>query len=161
MKEPENGGFRTSRGYEMLSQQEGTLTSSMEDYLEMIFRECSRNGYTRVGRVSDMLHVKPSSASKMIFKLTDMGYLKYDRYEIVQLTESGKKAGAFLLHRHTVLAAFLQLVGSPNVLEETELIEHSLSAATVANLQVLNRYFESEPQALVRYRAMRDAQKAE
>lgn len=159
MKKEENPGFRTSRGYQMVSQQEGFLTSSMEDYLEMIYRECSRSGYTRVGRVSDMLHVKPSSASKMIFKLADMGYLKYDRYEIIQLTESGKKAGAALLHRHTVIAEFLQLVGSPNVLEETELIEHSLGTATVGNLQTLIQYFRSEPQAAAAYQAMKQGEK--
>lgn len=155
MKKEENPGFRTARGYQMISQQEGVLTSSMEDYLEMIYRECSQSGYTRVGRVSDLLHVKPSSASKMIFKLADMGYLNYDRYEIIQLTEAGKKAGAALLHRHTVIAEFLQLVGSPNVLEETELIEHSLSAATVGNLRLLTRYFQSDPKAAAEYQAMR------
>ena len=151
----ENPGFRTSRGYEMLSQQEGALTSSMEDYLEMIYRECSESGYSRVGKVSEMLHVKPSSASKMIFKLADMGYLKYDRYEIIQLTETGKQAGAALLHRHTVIAEFLQLVDSPNILEETELIEHSLSAATVANLQLLTDFFRSDREAAEKYRAMK------
>lgn len=155
MRKAENSDFRTSRGYQMISQQDGTLTSSMEDYLEMVYRECSQSGYTRVGRVSEMLHVKPSSASKMIFKLTDMGYLKYDRYEIIQLTESGKKAGEYLLHRHMVIAEFLKLVGSPNVLEETELIEHSLSAATVENFQILTQYFQSKPQATAEYQAMK------
>ena len=155
MKKAENPGFRTVRGYQMMSQREGALTSSMEDYLEMIYRECSQSGYTRVGRVSEMLHVKPSSASKMIFKLADMGYLKYDRYEIIQLTEPGKKAGEALLRRHTVIAEFLQLVESPNVLKETELIEHSLSISTVENLQALTRYFKTKPQAAAEYRAMK------
>jgi len=155
MKKTENTGFRTSRGYQMISQQEGDLSASMEDYLEMIYRECSQNGYSRVGRISEMLHVKPSSASKMIFKLADMGYLKYDRYEIIQLTADGKKAGKFLLHRHTVIAEFLQLVGSPNVLEETELVEHSLSASTVESLQILVEFFHSDLQAMSHYIKMK------
>lgn len=147
--------FHTSRGYQMISQQEGALTPSMEDYLEMIYRECSQSGYSRVGKISEMLHVKPSSASKMIFKLADMGYLKYDRYEIIQLTETGKKAGAALLHRHTVIADFLQLAGSPDVLEETELIEHALSPRTVENLRALVEFFRADPQAAEQYRAIR------
>lgn len=159
MKKIEDPGFRTSRGYQIISQQEGSLTSSMEDYLEMIYRECSQVGYTRVGRVSEMLHVKPSSASKMIFKLADMGYLKYDRYEIIQLTEIGQKAGAALLHRHMVIAEFLQLVESPNVLEETELIEHSLCTVTVENLQILTRYFQSKPHAAAEYQSMKQCKK--
>ena len=155
MDETEKLGFRTSRGYEMVSQQEGGLTSSMEDYLEMIYRSCSQDGYSRVGKVSEMLHVKPSSASKMIFKLADMGYIRYDRYEIIRLTEAGQKAGAALLRRHTVIEEFLRLVGSPNVLEETELIEHSLSPSTVENLQALIEYFHSDAQAEGKYRKMR------
>lgn len=161
MAKTENTEFRTSRGYQMISQQEGELTASMEDYLEMIYRECSRNGYSRVGRISEMLHVKPSSASKMIFKLTDMGYLNYDRYEIIQMTGNGTRIGKYLLHRHTVLAKFLHLVGSPNVLEETELVEHSLSALTVENLQVLNEYFRLNPQAMNHFEAMKHIGKTE
>ncbi len=159
MKKAENSGFRTSRGYQIISQQEGALTSSMEDYLEMIYRECSQSGYTRVGQVSEMLHVKPSSASKMIFKLTDMGYLKYDRYEIIQLTEKGKTAGEALLRRHTIIEDFLRSVGSPNSLEETELIEHSLSDATVESLHALNEYFRSDARAESGYREMRRKEK--
>ena len=128
----------------------------MEDYLEMIYRACSEEGYSRVGKVSGMLHVKPSSASKMIFKLADLGYIRYDRYEIIRLTEQGKKAGAALLRRHTVIEEFLRLVGSPNALEETELIEHSLSASTVENLHAMVEYFRSDAQAESEYRKRRE-----
>ncbi len=147
MKKSENREFRTARGYQILNQREGMLTSSMEDYLEMIYRACSSGGYSRVGKVSELLHVKPSSASKMIFKLADMGYIRYDRYEIIQLTETGEKTGAALLNRHMIIEEFLQLIGSPNALEETELIEHSLSSSTVENLRSLINYFKSDPQA--------------
>ena len=148
MKKSENREFRTARGYQILNQREGMLTSSMEDYLEMIYRACSSGGYSRGGKVSELLHVKPSSASKMIFKLADMGYIRYDRYEIIQLTEMGEKTGAALLNRHMIIEEFLQLIGSPNALEETELIEHSLSSSTVENLQSLIDYFKSDPQAV-------------
>ena len=44
--------FHTSRGYQILRWQGGQLTSSMEDYLEMIYRICAKNGYTRIGKLS-------------------------------------------------------------------------------------------------------------
>lgn len=142
MNDDVNSGFRTSRGYQIVNQQEGELTSAMEDYLEMIYRVCSENNYTRVGKLSEMLHVKPSSASKMIFKLADMGYIKYDRYEIILLTEKGKKNGAYLLRRHNVIEEFLQTIQSDKVLEETELIEHSLGLATVTNLSAFMEFMK-------------------
>lgn len=151
MSEMKKSDFRTSRGYQIISRREGRLTPAMEDYLEMIYRSCSTAGYSRVGKLSELLHVKPSSASKMIFKLADMGYVKYDRYEIIQLTGQGEKAGAYLLHRHKVIEEFLQLVGSENVLEETELIEHSLAPSTVGSLSALAEFFRTDREAEERY----------
>lgn len=155
MEERQDNNFRTFRGYQILNQQAGLLTSAMEDYLEMIYRQCRQDGYSRVGRLSSLLHVKPSSASKMLLKLADMGYVKYDRYEIIRLTESGETAGEYLLHRHRVIEEFLGAVGSRNILEETELIEHSLGYFTVESLADLLEFFRSDGAAQERYHAFR------
>ena len=139
-------GFRTLRGYQMFDQKLGRLSPALEDYLEMIYRQCVEGGYTRVGKISEELQVRPSSASKMIYKLAQMGYLKYDRYEIILLTDSGKELGEYLLTRHNIITEFLQLIGSENVLEEVEIIEHPLSVSTVKNLNLLLDFFETNPQ---------------
>lgn len=146
-----NSNFRTVRGYQLVNQQEGQLTPALEDYLEMAYRLCLQNEYTRVGKLSELLNVKPSSASKMIFKLAGLGYLKYDRYEIIQLTDSGRKVGEYLLNRHDTVESFLKLIGSSNPLEETELIEHSLSSSTVSDLITLLEFFKSDTAAQKSY----------
>jgi len=140
-----NSDFRTVRGYQLVNLRDGQLTSALEDYLEMTYRLCAVSDYTRVGKLSELLNVKPSSTSKMIFKLADLGYLNYDRYGIIRLTERGKKLGEYLLYRHETLQNFLNLIGSQNALEETELIEHSLCAATVSRLQDLIDFFGQNP----------------
>lgn len=142
-----NSDFRTVRGYQLANQQEGQLTPAMEDYLEMTYRLCVENDYTRIGQLSELLNVKPSSASKMIFKLANLGYLKYDRYEIIQLTDSGREIGEYLLKRHETIEHFLKLIGSSNWLEETELIEHALSASTVLDLTDLLEFFQLDTAA--------------
>lgn len=136
--------FRTVRGYQLAYQREGQLTPALEDYLEMSYRLCIENGYTRVGKLSELLHVKPSSASKMIFKLGSLDLLKYDRYGIIQLTESGREVGKYLLMRHETVESFLKLIGSSDPLEETELIEHSLGSSTVSNLITLLEFFQTD-----------------
>ncbi|XOQ45050.1 MAG: Iron (Metal) dependent repressor, DtxR family [Clostridium sp.] len=151
MNHERNAEFRTFRGYQIISQREGQLTPAMEDYLEMIFRLCSEKGYTRVGKLSELLHVKPSSASKMMAKLTEMGYLKYDRYEIILLTEAGRKTGEYLLDRHNTVEQFLLLAGSSDVLEETELIEHSLSKKTVDCLKTFLKFFKTDEESRKRF----------
>ena len=136
-----NSDFRTVRGYQLVNQREGKLTPALEDYLEMAYRICVENSYARVGQLSELLNVKPSSASKMISKLAGLGYLKYDRYEIIQLTDRGREIGAYLLMRHETIENFLTLIGSANSLEEAELVEHSLSSSTVSDLNDLLEFF--------------------
>ena len=140
--------FRTVRGYQLLNQQDGRLTPALEDYLEMAYRLCQQYSYARVNKLSELLHVRPSSASKMISKLASLGYLEYDRYEIILLTEQGQKTGAYLLKRHDTVESFLKLIGCQNPLEETELIEHSLSASTMLALRDLLEYFQSDNDAM-------------
>lgn len=146
--DPINNGkesdFRTVRGYQLLNQKEGQLTPAMEDYLEMVYRLCMKNDYVRVGQLAEFLNVKAPSASKMIVKLSALGYLKYDRYEIIQMTDMGKDLGKYLLKRHETIEAFLTLIHSPDPLEETELIEHSLSVTTVTNLSALMEFFRTD-----------------
>lgn len=139
-----NSDFRTVRGYQLANKKKGQITPAMEDYLEMVFRLCAEYNYARIGQLSELLHVKPSSASKMISKLADLGYLKYDRYEIIQLTETGHEFGEYLLKRHETVEAFLKLVGNSDPLEETELIEHALSSSTVDAIGALNAFFAEE-----------------
>ena len=127
-----------------MNQKEGQLTPAMENYLEMVYRLCMQNDYVRVGQLADFLNVKAPSASKMIVKLSDLGYLKYDRYEIIQMTDRGKVLGKYLLKRHETIEAFLTLIHSPDPLEETELIEHCLSVTTVTNLSALMDFFRTD-----------------
>jgi Mn-dependent DtxR family transcriptional regulator len=142
MSNSTNSDFRTVRGYQLVNHKEGQLTPALEDYLEMAYRLCMENNYTRVGKLSELLNVKPSSASKMISKLANLGYLKYDRYEIIQMTDRGREIGEYLLKRHETVESFLRLIGSTSPLEETELIEHSLSSSTVSDLKDLLEYFK-------------------
>lgn len=147
MKNNIHSDFRTVRGYQLANREEGRLTPALEDYLEMICRLCRQEGYTRVGKLSEFLNVRPSSASKMISKLAALGYLNYDRYDIIRPTAVGLELGAYLLDRHDTVERFLNLIGSDEPLLETELIEHSLSPATVSDLTLLLEFFDADAAA--------------
>lgn len=142
-----NRGFHTVRGYELLQKSTDRLTPAMEDYLEMVYRLCMESQYTRIGRLSEALHVLPSSVSKMILKLSEKGFVEYDKYEIILPTQKGKDAGAYLMHRHQIMERFLALIHSTDVLQEAELIEHVVSPPTVELIHVLLGFFEENDQA--------------
>ncbi len=155
MNKPSDSEFRTVRGYQLKNQQEGKLTAALEDYLEMVYRLCLEDNYARVGKLSELLHVKPSSTSKMILRLVDLGYLEYDRYDSIILTDKGKKIGTYLLDRHNTLERFLTMIGNTNPLEEVELVEHSLSPSTVSEIKNLLEFFKENPDIEKQYKAFK------
>lgn len=130
--------FHTARDYQRLGI--SGLTPSLEDYLEMIARNLRKSGYVRVNQLAQELNVKPSSVSKMVIKLAELGLLDYEKYGVIKLTEKGRQAGNYLLWRHDVISRFFALLDLPDekkAFEEVELVEHILSKDTVHSLEKL------------------------
>ncbi|MDR2571751.1 MAG: metal-dependent transcriptional regulator [Oscillospiraceae bacterium] len=126
--------FFTIRGYNRMEQ--GEISHTMEDYLEMIFR-CAKDGkYIRVNHLASLLNVQPPSASKMAAKLRESGMVRFEPYGIIELTVQGEKIGAELLHRHEVLNSLFCLINnSDSELELVEKIEHYFNARTIKNIE--------------------------
>jgi DtxR family transcriptional regulator, Mn-dependent transcriptional regulator len=147
-----NNEFHTVRGYQLLEQNKVLLTSAMEDYLEMIYRNSLEEGYLRINRLAELLNVRASSATKMVQRLGELGLLNYKKYGIVMLSDIGQEIGGFLLERHRITEGFLKLLGcEEDLLQQTELIEHSINARTVKKINVLNLFFKKHPDILERY----------
>ncbi|MDD2373615.1 MAG: transcriptional regulator MntR [Syntrophomonadaceae bacterium] len=145
----ENQGreFRTVRGYQIKQQETKTITASMEDYLEMIYRLARDKGYTRIGDLATALNVQPPSASKMVQKLAEMGYLQFEKYGVIELSKKGREHGQYLLKRHETLERFLAIIGvKEQLLEETEKIEHYISQETIGKIMLLVEFMENNPE---------------
>jgi Mn-dependent DtxR family transcriptional regulator len=127
----DNNDFYTFSEY--MKKEDSSLTASMEDYLEMIYRLSINTGFTRMHELSNALNVQPPSATKMVQKLAEQNLLDYEKYGVILLKESGKVMGKALLTRHNIIENFLKLLGisNENVLEETEKIEHTISNETL------------------------------
>lgn len=148
---PKNGIFRTARGYQLHLRGKKTLTPSMEDYLEMIYRNCRQEGFTRVNQLAESLNVQAPSVSRMVQRLTQLELLDFEKYGIVRLTQSGRELGEFLFHRHQVIEQFLSLLGvTDSLLMETEMIEHNISLTTLEKIARLNLFFQTNPEIYAR-----------
>lgn len=135
-------GFYTLKGYQI--NEETALTTAMEDYLEMVCRVLQESKTVRVGALSRILHVKPSSVSKMVRQLKEAGYLNAQKYGMISLTDKGRLTGEYLLYRHEVIHRFLcTLNNSKDELEQTEKIEHFLDPVTIINLDELTRRLQN------------------
>lgn len=144
--------FHTVRGYQLLEQNKKLLTPAMEDYLEMIYRSSLVEGYMRINTLSELLNVAAPSATKMVQKLSVLGLLDYKKYGIIFLTENGKEIGKYLLQRHNIIELFLKNLGvKVDILIETELIEHTISAATLQKINIYNKFLEQNPDIIIKY----------
>ena len=147
-----NQEFRTVRGYQNLKKDKKVLTSSMEDYMEMIYRSCIKDGYIRINTLAELLNVQAPSASKVVKKLSDLGLIIYEKYGIIQLAEKGAELGKFLLNRHITVETFLKNLGIKNTLMDTEMIEHNLSMDTYKRLDSFNKFIEKNPDVLKKFK---------
>lgn len=143
----EDSQFYTARGYALLNQDDSILTPSMEDYLEMAYRLGNEKGYTRISDLAEALNVQPPSASKMVQKLAEGGYIIYERYGVIEFTKKGLETGAYLLQRHRAIEEFLQVLGvKDNILADTEKIEHNISAETHRQITIFLRFMRESPE---------------
>ncbi|WP_160687172.1 transcriptional regulator MntR [Clostridium sp. C2-6-12] len=132
---------------EYMKKEVNSLTPSMEDYLEMIYRLSINNGFTRIHELSSALNVQPPSATKMVQKLSEIKMLKYEKYGIIILEENGKKLGEVLLNRHNTIEKFLRILNIPEgeILKETEKIEHTISEETTKCFQDFVEFIKKNP----------------
>ena len=128
--------FYTQKGYQLRNQQ--PITGAMEDYLEMICRQAKNEGYVRINFLAGLLNVRPSSASKMVYQLRELGLVSFEKYGLIRPTEEGAALGDYLLHRHDQLHRFFCWVnGTTDELEQVEQVEHYINETTLRNLAAL------------------------
>lgn len=134
LKMEEKDGFYTLKGYSLLENRQ--ITASMEDYLEMMYRLHEREELIRIGTLSRLLHVKPSSAVKMASNLRQQGLLENPMHGQYCLTEKGKEMGRYLVLRHETIHELLCYINqSQEELEQVEKIEHFINRETVHNIR--------------------------
>jgi Mn-dependent DtxR family transcriptional regulator len=146
---------------EYMKKEENSLTASMEDYLEMIYRLSLNSGFTRVHELSTALNVQPPSATKMVQKLAELKLLKYEKYGVLILQDGGKKLGQLLLNRHTVIENFLRIldISESNILDETEKIEHTISRETTSCFQDFVEFVKNNPNIVTEFKLYRNSLK--
>lgn len=152
--------FHTVRGYQRMEKSEKILTSAMEDYLEMIYRNSLNDGLIRINILSELLNVAAPSATKMVQNLSALGFVHYKKYGYVFLTEKGRETGEFLYERHNTIETLLKSldVDEADLLADTELIEHDISENTLLTVELFNRFMEANPNFRKEYIAYKRAQ---
>lgn len=135
-------------------------SQSAEDYLERIHELLESKGTAHVADIAQSLEVGQPSVTSMVQKLADEGYLHYEKYRALTLTDAGRAVAEQIRDRHEVLAGFFTLfeLDAETQARDIEGIEHHLSTDTLKTLADLTVFFEQHPEVLKQFRASRAAQ---
>jgi Mn-dependent DtxR family transcriptional regulator len=125
-------------------------SQSAEDYLERIHELIESKGYARVVDIASSLKVKQASVTSMVQKLGEAGYLKYEKYRGLILTDKGRDVARTIRQRHQTLTRFFSVFGldPESQRQDIEGIEHHLSPDTLEILTDLAEFFEEHPETL-------------
>lgn len=123
------------------------LSPSLEDYLEEVYRFSITQDVVRVSDISHKLNFALPSVSKALGKLRARGYITYQKYGFISLTDKGRQTGSYLVERNRVLQDFLVLLLAPcDVAAEAEAMEHYLSRETIDSIQVMMGFMQDNPE---------------
>ncbi|MCI0482096.1 MAG: metal-dependent transcriptional regulator [Candidatus Dadabacteria bacterium] len=111
-------------------------TKRTEDYLEAINTVVRRKGYAKVSDISKILAVGPPSVTEMFKKLSDEGYVNYERYSGVTLTPKGRKIAEETRTKHNTIKEFLLILGIEEAIADEDAckIEHTVNPETMSRL---------------------------
>ena len=138
-------------------------SQSAEDYLERIHELIESKGNAHVADIAQSLNVGQPSVTSMVQKLADEGYLRYEKYRSLTLTDAGRAVAERIRNRHAVLASFFTLfdLDDDTQARDIEGIEHHLSSDTLNTLADLTAFFEEHPKILAQFKANYNSQPTE
>ena len=137
-------------------------SQSAEDYLERIHELIERKGYARVVDIASSLKVRQASVTSMVQKLARGGFVKYEKYRGLLLTDKGRAVARKIQNRHATLSRFFSLfnLDAETQRHDIEGIEHHLSPSTLEKLASLAEFFEANPEVLRAFQQSRKRSKA-
>lgn len=125
-------------------------TARMEDYLEVILELVEFKGYATTLDISRYMNVSAPSATSMMQKLDDNGFLRYEKYRGIDLTKKGHETAKTIRQKHGTLLEFFEMLGidhdTANI--DAEGVEHHLNPRTSDQLRKFVTYLRSNPSLL-------------
>lgn len=98
-----------------------------ENYLKTIFINADEEGMITVSVLAKKMEVSIPTANSMAKSLHDLGWIRYEKYKPLQLTQEGRKVAAMVLRKHRMTEIFLVEklgIGWEHVHEIAEEMEH-------------------------------------
>ena len=130
--------------------------SRMEDYLEVIAELVEIKGYATTIDISRYMDVSAPSVTRMLRRLDGRGYLEYEKYHGIHLTEQGAAIAEAVRQKHGTLLEFFEVLGieKGDADAGVEGIEHHLDPRAAARLRKFVSFLKSRPGVVEEFRRL-------
>jgi len=92
------------------------LTPALEDYLKSIFEITRTEPVARVKDIAKKLNVSLPSVTNALKRLKELGFINYEKYGLIMLSEQGLKRAESLEKIHCFLKTFfIEFIGVPEL----------------------------------------------
>ncbi len=112
------------------------LSASLEDYIEAIYHIITEKQVARGKDISTRLAVSGASVTEALRALSKKGLINYAPYEVITMTEDGRKVAEDVIGRHNALKQFFTDVLA---IEETLAEQGACKVEHTAPLEIINR----------------------
>ena len=121
------------------------ITSSLEDYLELIYNLIEQNKLVKAVDIAAKFSVSRSSVSEALIRLADMDLIIYEGRKGIKITQKGIEQAKITVRKHAILSEFFEKVLKVNhdVAEKNACkIEHVIDEEIIKNMHTLIKKHE-------------------
>ena len=84
------------------------ISSSLEEYLKCMYILKKQNGNIRVTDIAEKMNCTKPSVNKAINNLKEKGFINYESYGKIELTEDGENLAKKILEKYDIVYLFLK-----------------------------------------------------
>lgn len=113
------------------------ISKSLEEYLKTMYVLNKQNGRVRVTDIAEKMNCTKASVNKAVHHLKDNGFLHYETYGTIELTEEGENLAKKILEAYDIVYVFFKDVlnlHTEDAQNEAEKVKSVLEDKTVNQL---------------------------
>jgi len=123
---------------------------TIEDYVELLYDLQQGKNPVHTNDIASALNINPASVTEIFQKLSNEGYINYEKYGGATLARKGKRIAMATKKRHDALKEFLMLLGIDKKIAdkdacEMEHILHKSTMDTILKFVEVVKYCEIAP----------------
>ena len=121
---------------------------TVENYLKALYSLSNERGEVNISNLSSSLDVSKPTVNSMVKSLQQQGWVHYEKYKPIRLTEYGRRTAALVIRKHRLTEMFLvekMGFGWEEVHEIAEQIEHLQAPVFFDRMDELLDYPKIDP----------------